>query len=704
MKHCLYILILLTGIVTFAEAQDGGRKPGQGGFTLSNLTQSQKEVPDSLLVGDSLGIGSKRIVGYKLTPLLGDPYIAEMDTDRVNFANSTFTEGKSLGVAYLANLGSAAQTRIFSERKEARDFIFADAFDYWITTPENAYYYNTKVPYTQIMYNTDFASENKTDQLKGVLTLNFGKGINIGGEADYIYARGFYNSNGNKLLNYRFFGNYISERYEMRAHVSNFNFVYHENGGITDDRYITNPDDPEFSSGRQPTDSKGIPVRYSDYFNRVRGKNFFLTHRYNLGFDRTLEELDEEDNEVTVFVPVSSIIHTISYEDNRRHAYASERNTAAIDTLGYDFRYRPDTIPLEDRASTWKLTNTVGLSLREGFQDWAKFGITAFASFEKRQFKLPYFYDERPSNEKIPIPIPGEEIGEQPDYQAMQKYDEFSTYLGADISKRQGSILTYNARGELCIAGDDVGEFRLSGDLQTRFSLFKKDATIKAEGHIYNVTPAFFTRHNSSRYFQWDNPSMKKERRVYAGGIIDLASTRTRLSAGVNNVNNYVFFNSAGLPEQYSSNIQVITARIKQDFRYRALNWENEVAYQLSSKKDILPLPEITAYSNLYFMFKLVKVLSVQIGADVHYHTEYYAPYYEPGTLQFQLQNNENRVKVGNYPLINAYANFHLKQARFFISAYNLGSKFVDPNYFSLPHYPLNPMVIKAGIAVMFNN
>ena len=59
---------------------------------------------------------------------------------------------------------------------------------------------------------------------------------------------------------------------------------------------------------------------------------------------------------------------------------------------------------------------------------------------------------------------------------------------------------------------------------------------------------------------------------------------------------------------------------------------------------------------------------------------------------------------MGNYPLINAYANFHLKQARFFIMAYNLGSQFVKPNYFSLAHYPLDPMTLRMGISVTFNN
>lgn len=65
---------------------------------------------------------------------------------------------------------------------------------------------------------------------------------------------------------------------------------------------------------------------------------------------------------------------------------------------------------------------------------------------------------------------------------------------------------------------------------------------------------------------------------------------------GVESIQNYVFFNGKGLPEQSSKNIQVVSARIKQDIMYRAFGWENEVAYQLSSEKSQLPLPDISAY------------------------------------------------------------------------------------------------------------
>ena len=711
MKHCLYILLLLIVSATTVQAQRGASRADQegggkrGGFSLSNLTSSQKDIPDSLLVADSAALNSKRITAYRLTPSLGEAYVAPLDTNKLNFSNSTLVESKSLAIGYLANLGAPAQTKIFSERQEARDFIFADAYDYYITTPENAYFYNTKIPYTNVLYTTAGGSTNKEEQLKGTMTMNFGKKINVGADIDYIYGRGHYKNNGNKLLSYRFFGSYQTDRYEMHAYLSNFNFVNYENGGMANDSTISHPDE-YFPEGR-PSDTKSYDIRYlTNAWNRVRGKRYFLTQRYNLGFTRELEEEDEEGNPKEMFVPVSSIIHTIDYEDNRRRFIAD--NTALMDSSyivddnGLRFpRIYGLGATLNDQTSSWNLKNTIGLSLREGFQDWVKFGLTAFVRLEKRRFKLepriegldygeygrgPYFSVDNIDLKNLPT---------------AKLYDEFSTYVGAELSKRQGSILTYNARGELCMVGSDVGEFRVTGDLQTRFKLFNKDAVIKADAYIKNVTPAFYMRHNHSRYYWWDNPNFNMTQQIYAGGEVYLESSKTTLKAGVESIQNYIYFNKQGFPVQHGSNLQVVSARIKQDFRFRAFGWENEACWQLSSDESVLPLPSLSAYSNMYLAIKVAKVLTVQLGANVYYNTAYYAPYYEPATQQFQVQDE---VKVGNYPLVNAYVNFHLKQARFFVMAYNLSSKFADPNYFSLAHYPLNPMVLKMGIAVTFNN
>jgi hypothetical protein len=688
--------------MTDVRAQSGRNSPTDASRATST--------PDSTSAPDSSSPGSSRIDAFCLSEL-GEPFTVSMDTDRMNTANSTLVEGQGIAVAHTGNVGSASQSRIFAERPESRDFIFADPYDPYIITPRNARFYDTKLPYTHVLYTRAGSGERMEEQLKALLTGNFGKKINAGLDFDYIYGRGFYHSNGNKLVNYRIFGNYRADRYEAFAHVRNFNMVTGENGGLADDRYVTNPD--EFADGKRKVDTRSYPTRFGNTWNRVRGKNFFLSHRYNLGFYRRLtaneeekkkqqaeekkrrkeaeaahdahhddaqrqtgEEEEEEDvHENEVFVPVSSIVHSFEYEDHRRRFIS---NYAAMDTCYKNVYGAADRLP-NDTASAWRARNTLALAMREGFQDWAKFGFSVFAGFENRNFKF---------------------MGDSASV-APAVYNEFSTFVGGEISKRQGDMLTYRAFGELCVAGKDLGEFRIHGNLKTRFPLLGQEASLQAAGFIRNVRPAFFQQHYSGRYFRWDRP-LKMTRHARAEGIASIARTRTQLSAGLESIGNYVYFNQDGIPEQFGGNIQVITGRLKQDFRYKALGWDNELVYQLSSNNSVLPLPQLCAYTNLYAAFKLFDVLTVQLGADLHYYASYYAPYYEPATQQFL---NQDKIKTGNYPLLNAYANFHLKQTRFFVSAYNLGSLIIDhPAYFSMPHYPTNPMLIKMGVAVMFNN
>jgi len=673
---------------------------------------------------DSTQITGSKTVVYRLTEKLGERYIAPMDTQRLNFANSTMIEGRGLAVGYLANIGSPVQSRIFTERGEGNDFIFADAYKYYMITPQNANFYDVKDPYTHLTYlpqlfgNKQFSEERFT----GVLTSNFGKKINIGVDFDYTFVRGYYAANSNKSLIFRPFGNFLSDRYELHAYYMNNDFLNTENGGLTNDRYITHPDD--FAEGKRPlNDTKSFPTRFSDTWNHIKGYQIFLTHRYNLGFYRELTSQEKEvaekkkedfkkhqellqqqdaalnqaddaakptefsdpfaetptdiiETEIpdAVFVPVSSIIHTFEYESNNRRFISNSRT---IDTC-YQQIHTPIDSAINDYTDMWNMKNTIGLALREGFQDWVKFGLTAFAHFEKRRFTLP----DDSSRSTI-------------------QYDEFSTYLGAELSKTQGQLLTYRARGELCLAGTDLGEFRLEGDLKTQFRLMGKEASIKASGYIKNLTPAFYLRHHHSRYYWWDEP-FKNIQRVNLGGEIDVRQTRTNISANVESIQNFIYFAQTGLPTQYDNNLQVITARLKQDFKYKAFGWENEFAYQLSSDKNVLPLPQLSAYSNIYLDFTYAKVLDIQLGVDAHYFTSYYAPYYEPATQQFQIQEEK---QIGHYPILTAYANFRLKQARFFVAGYNLGSLFITPTeYFSFLHYPLNPMKLKVGISFYLNN
>ena len=148
--------------------------------------------------------------------------------------------------------------------------------------------------------------------------------------------------------------------------------------------------------------------------------------------------------------------------------------------------------------------------------------------------------------------------------------------------------------------------------------------------------------------------------------------------------------------------MQLLTLRVDQDLRLGIFNWDNQVVYQTSSNQEVIPVPKLSLYSNMYLKTKIVNELTLQLGVDAHYHTKYFVPGYEPALLQFY---NQRERKIGNYPIATAYANMHLKQTRFYVMYYNLASQFMDPKeYFSLPGYPVNPAGIRIGVSVNLHN
>jgi hypothetical protein len=153
------------------------------------------------------------------------------------------------------------------------------------------------------------------------------------------------------------------------------------------------------------------------------------------------------------------------------------------------------------------------------------------------------------------------------------------------------------------------------------------------------------------------------------------------------------------MPRQFSGNIQVLAANLRQDFHVGKFGLENNLVYQVSSQPGILPLPELTVYENLYYNDLWFKVLSIQVGVNLRFHTAYYAPTYMPATGQFY---NQTATKIGNYPMMNAYINMHLKRTRFFIEYYHVNQMFMTGQSFTMPNYPINPANIKLGLSWNF--
>ena len=186
---------------------------------------------------------------------------------------------------------------------------------------------------------------------------------------DYIYSKGSYNYQASKDLNWGVSGSHIGEHYEFQGYFTHFNLLTKENGGITDDLYITDP--AVVQGGNTSVNSKDIPTNLTSAHNRVRGSDLYLNNRYKIGFWK-----EEQINDTTVkrtLVPVTSIIWTLKYSDGV-HKF---RNMNAEQNLGFweNTYLNPDYTV--DVQNYWKLRNTVGISLLEGFNKYAKAGLSA---------------------------------------------------------------------------------------------------------------------------------------------------------------------------------------------------------------------------------------------------------------------------------------------------------------------------------------
>lgn len=735
---------------------------------------------------DSLGTDKEIPKGLKVWTVdskFGDIRKAEPDTLSHMYMNSIFTTGKYGEYNTLGNVGSPRISRIFIDRNEDGQFIFTHPYDFFVKPVDTFHFTNTLSPFTNLNYNTCGNRTNGEDHLTAKFGVNSGKRLGVGFNFDYIYGRGFYQNQSTSHFNYTMYGSYLGDRYQAHVLMSTNHQKVTENGGITNDYYITHPEsfDDDFLSNE-------IPTVLEQNWNRNDNQHIFFTQRYNVGFNRkvkmTEEEIkarkfaieskrendarkkrEEQENETdnyervknaklpgiankglneqtysgrpdnakvvgdepqsfnkvsgdriavtdkqmsdsllatqkkeqadtawmkTEYVPVTSFIHTLKFDNYKRIYQAYQSPT---DFYANDYKVGPwggDSI--YDKTKYVHLSNTFAISLLEGFNKWAKAGLKAFATSELRHFSLPA--------------LDGTETS----------YTEHNVSIGGQLSKTAGKTLHYDVTAETWLVGEDAGQLKIDATADVNFPLWGDTVTLMARGFFKRMNPTFYYRHYHARHFWWDNDNLDKILHSRIEGQFHYSKTKTTLRVAVDEIQNYTYmamgYNIADDKRtgntidvrQKGGSLSLITLALGQNFKLGPLNWENMITYQKSTDNDVLPVPDLNIYTNLYLRFKIARVLKCDFGADGRFFTKYYAPDYSPALGQYAVQTGDNRTKVGEYPVVNVYANFHLKQTRFFVMMSHVNAGSGSRDYFFTPHYPLNQRIFRFGVSWNFYN
>lgn len=633
---------------------------------------------------------------WTLSYPLGTHIESTLDTVLYNYQRQFVTALTSDAWATTGQFTCPAINMIYFQRPEELPFYFNNSLSYWLPTFSKQKFYNVFIPFTQLSYNMGYGTENRTDHLKATFAGNVNRKVGIGAWIDYPYTKGSYASQAAKGLGYGVSGYYTGSRYEMQAFFNHWNHLNKENGGITDDLYITNP--AELQGGVNDIEPKSIPTRLSDAHNRLVGSQLYMSHAYKVGFWRDITQ-EEDTVERREYVPVTKFIYTFDWKKDR-HFFINQNQPEATKFWENTYFNNSET---RDNAYWWSVSNTLGVELVEGFQKWAKFGLSAYATYEIDKFH----YEVEGMKEIINPPADQTETpaGLTPlpeNYAGSLGKTRNRLWVGGRLEKTKGSIIRYAADARFGLIGDAIGEVDVRGRLDTRFRLGKDTVRIGVNGYFKNLEPDYMLNHYVGNHFIWNN-DFGKIRSFRVEGNLYIPWSRTELRVGVENVQNQVYFNSACVPQQHSGNIQVFSAAIDQKLRFGIWNWDNTFTYQASSNTDIQPLPAFTLYSNMYLYFKAFKALTVQIGVDCNWYTKYRALDYQPATMTFHSQGAD-AVDVGNFIFSNIYLTAKLYKVRFFLMCSHLNQGWFSKDYFSLPHYPIDPRQFRLGLSIDFAN
>lgn len=671
------------------------------------------------------------IYAWHIDQRFGDIRPADYDTIPHGFQNRAFTSGTMGHYNYLGNLGSPRLSRLLSDRESDTydgQFFFADPYDFFLAKPQDILFTNTKSPFTNLTYHECGNKQNGEDRLRALFSVNAGKKLGMGFKFDYLYGRGYYDSQSTSQFNATFFASYIDERYQMHAFYAANHLKTAENGGIEDDAYVTSPESYPTKYG--PGD---MPTNISKTYNKQNVNTFYLTHRYNLGFTRyrdtqgkvvkinrdkglnkfsaatvaadstattadTLKAATAEAQDTLrlkpEFVPVTSFIHTFRIDHNNRR-FISNASEEVANSYYSDFYLPGDSA--DDFTKYVHVENVLAIALNEGLNKWLPMGFRLFARHEFYKFTLPDLKDETIITRKT--------------------YTDNYITLGAQLLRDESRNLRYHATGEIRTTGTDWGDFKLTGDASLRLPLLKDSLHVSARASFVSEKPTFYMRHYHARNAWWDN-DMKRQ--VTFRAAADLRWKKTRVNFTIQHIQNYAYlqetqnvyttadnvqkaYYGVGV-QQKSGSVELMGLTIGQDVRWGILNWENELTWQMTTDKEVYPLPALNFYTNLYISFRIAKVLHTELGADMRYFTKYYAPAYAPIIGQYAVQAADRRVKLGNYPIVNVYANFNLKRTTFYVMGSHVNYSSGAGMPFLVPHYPLNRLVLRLGVTWNFVN
>jgi hypothetical protein len=577
----------------------------------------------------------------------------------------------ALTATYVGNYGTPYLNNNFFNRSSNIDFYFLETREAYLLTPQKVKYYNTRTPYTMLDFSQSEHRTRKNETRFNVLhSQNVNPYLNFTFRYDQARSNGQYNNQETKNNFVTLYSNYNKDQLSIHAGFITNSIHNNENGGLVSDDLILSDDDTDL-----------LEVNLQDTRSNFGSNYFFATGQYRIGkFIETGEErvIEAEEGEpekvipITRFKPVVGFMYSFEYQTHLKEFIENEDTTTFFRNTYYGSDYSKDSIRFR------MIQNVLQIKQYENPDRKTSFGKRAFLG-----------------QQHVVNSFPGPREG----LSFHQRKPYSNIYAGGGIFRETGSFWRWNFEGKIYVLGRRSGQTELSGVITKPLGILNDSlSSLQIDGKIENRVPAYFQQEFYSNHSQWRN-NLSMEQRMTAKGSFKSPLRNLELGFNYSLINNFIYNDTLGVPSQFDGQLLVLGAYLDKDFNYRGLHFRTRLLWQKASNDDVLHLPDFSAFVSAYYSFVISKVMFTTIGVDTRYNTAYYADAYDVSTGLFHLQHDK---KLGNFPYIDAHVNLRLKRTRVFFKMMNIGTEFINKEYFTTPHYPMNRMTFRMGVAWAF--
>lgn len=677
-----------------------------------SIIEATPRILETFALPDSLQY--KRLITWKHDRYFHNLEMQKFDTTyNYHFHEYPFYK-EDVNATWLGVIGSPVQLYDYTKRQEEDNVVFYTPYRIYNYSPETLPQYNTKTPYTELAYwGTLFANKEKEESnVKVLTTQNITPELNILLEYRRFGSNGMLKREDTDNRSFVAATNYLGKKYMMHA-----GFIYNkversENGGLTDSFWIRDT----------TVDAREINIYLKDAENKLKKNTVFLDQSYRIplsfkgkrqakkelarknavrdsimasGDSLAMESFMEAEAETAAEaaarpdplskdVTTAFIGHSSEYSVFRK-TYSD--NISATDTDGREFfndRFYLNPVKSTDSLRVMRLENRVFIRL----QPWKSDGIVSKLDVGLGD-KLANYYSFRPD-----------------DYlRGSTNVLQNSLYLYAGANGQFKKYFTWKAKGHYTFLGHEINDFGVDADLSFSAYPFRRDRKSPLTLDVHFETglkePDYYQQHLYTNHYRWDNDFSKISSTKLEAS---LSIPRWNLNAafGYSLLGNNIYYDTQGIARQHGTPISIMTASLRKDFRVWKFHFDHQALFQLSSDKDVLPLPMLALNLRYYFQFNVVKnVMKMQVGANGMFTTAWYAPAYNPVLGVF---HNQDREKFGNCPYIDVFLNVQWKRASLFLKVVNvnMGWPAKSADYFTAAGYIGPQRAFKFGISWPF--